>query len=216
MTKSIEMAVGVYQSKLLLEKLFAGNFFERNAVAKRLYSIIDYWAERAVKENKIRLHEKKDLIQEVWARLLNDNGKVLKKYDPGRGMSVESYSTMIVNREIGDIIRKHQSNKRKEQLNIKFNDDIYLEHNPLTIERFIQARELAVKLDYWLCSELTDRGITVLHAAFYEDAHPGEVAKHLNMSIKNVYIWRHKLRALSRRFLETECSFEKKERKVHF
>ena len=111
MTKSIEIAVGVYQRTLPLEKLFSENIYERNALAAMIDKIIRACAERAVRDGRIKPHEKEDLIQEVWVRLLADNGKVLKQYNPNRGMIFESYITMIVNCQIGILFRKRSARR---------------------------------------------------------------------------------------------------------
>jgi RNA polymerase sigma factor (sigma-70 family) len=190
-----------YDAKLV-ENVLIGNQSAKKILVERLSPLILGCVKRLNAGNRSYLYEEKDFVQEIWTRLFLDDGRLLKQYDSRRGVSLEGYFSMVIQREIGNQLQKERAIKRGRNMTVDFEEDNDTPIEKDTPEQFVEARELAQHLDQRLRCVLSGRGIDVLHTAFLEGAEPSEIAKELKVSVQVVYNWLHKIRILCRDFLD--------------
>src|SRR5690606_31436957 len=53
-----------------------------------------------------------DVVQEVWVVLMQDDKRLLRRYDPSRGTSLEGYVGGIADRVSSDAVRRSRAAKR--------------------------------------------------------------------------------------------------------
>ena len=149
------------------------------------------------------IYDSHDFSQEIWIRLVSNNGQLLKQYDSKRGKSLTSYIKMITEREMLNILRKEHAEKRGRHITIDFDDNGKDLPYPVALDTTLEARNLVQKLHGWLCNRLSDLGIEVLHA-IYEGDNASDAALRLGLSTQAIYNWQHKIRMMSREFLSSD------------
>lgn len=187
----------------LVERALIGDTMARDILVQRLSPLIDACIKRLNVRNRTYLQEEHDFVQEIWARLFWDGGRILKQYDARRGVSLESYCFMVIRREIGNQLRRERAIKRgvNMTIDIEEDDDAPIEQD--TPEQYLEARELATRLEQQLQCVLPDIGMDVWRTACRDGAIPSETAEALNVSVQVIYNWLHRIRLLCRDFMET-------------
>ena len=186
----------------LVERVLAGDQKAVLLFIERLSPLIYGCIKRLDMKNRSCLYEERDFMQDIWARLFLDNGRILKQYDFRRSSRLEHYFFMVIHRELGNLLQKEHASKRGLNITFSFeeNDDSPMER--ATPEHYLEARELAAHLDQHLQSVLPERGMEVWRTYFLEGAVPSEIAEELNVSVQVIYNWLHKIRLLCREFKE--------------
>ena len=158
---------------------------------------------------KSALYEPNDFVQEVWLKLVSNDGHLLKQYDAARGKSMNSYIKMITEREMVSILRKENAEKRGRYLTVELSDtDTELPY-PIPFDTKLEARNLVQNLYFWLCDRLSDLGIAVLHAIYFSGDDAADAASHLGLSTQAIYNWQHKIREMSREFLDMDKQYSR-------
>ena len=192
------------------ENVMSAQAFVTAHGAQRINAAIISCIESLKLHKRSNLYDAKDLVQEVWVRLLSDGGSILHKYDFDRGVSLEYYISMVTRREISNLIRKEKSLTRGGRHRCATDEldmDIFVGSTP---EPILEARDTMVKLSRWLQQKgLSAEEIDVLKSTLSVEK-PIEIAERLGISRQLVYNWQHKIRALSRRFINrTEASMNR-------
>ncbi|MEM9188149.1 MAG: sigma-70 family RNA polymerase sigma factor [Myxococcota bacterium] len=144
----------------------------------------------------------KDMVQEVWVALLQNDGEVLRKFDPRRGASLRRYVGMITTREVGNRLRGRASQRRGgREFHVGVGRVAELTDRAEQPENEVVARELLEKLVEHLGNVLPRRGQLVFRYAFAERLSPQDVAGLLEIDVQVVYNWRHKIRRHASAFL---------------
>ncbi len=198
----VEPVNDVHRDAKLVEAALIGDRVAKNTLVEKLSPVISNCIRRLNIRNTTHLYEAHDFVQEIWARLFVDNGRLLKQYDSSRGVSLKSYISMVIKREIRNQIQKERALKRGMDVTVNLEETLDPQRDEETPEKFLEARELAARLDQQLKGILSDRGMDVLHKSFLKGTEPSEIAKELNVSVQVVYNWMHRIRALCRDFLE--------------
>lgn len=143
-----------------------------------------------------------DLTQEVWVRLLKDQARQLRSFDPTRGVSLEGFVGMIAEREATNGLRKASAAKRGG--GSKRADEAAALAIPAAKtdpENRVISEDLARALAAYLEKELPERGLLVLRAVHEDGKRPEEAAQALGVNVQVVYNWLHRIRALTRSFV---------------
>lgn len=139
--------------------------------------------------------EVEDLVQEVFEALLERQGRVLRSWQPARGMSLTSFVGLVAEREAGMILRTGKRNPFTEDPNPP--DDLAAlpgaARDDVDVGTQIESRDILHVILASLQSELSPQGIRVFHLLFVEERSVEETMAHAGLSRDAVYAWRSRL-----------------------
>jgi RNA polymerase sigma-70 factor (ECF subfamily) len=160
---------------------------------------------RALARRGLPFDDHPDLAQEVWLSLLDDDGRVLRNYDPARGATLEGYVGMVSEREIGNRLQKLRAKKRGAAINAEGVDVDDQPSRNAGPESVVATAELAQRLGEHLESVLPPRGQLIFRYAFTDGLPPERIAQILSIEVQVVYNWQHRIRKTVREFLESDA-----------
>jgi RNA polymerase sigma factor (sigma-70 family) len=144
--------------------------------------------------------EVEDFTQDVFLVLFADGGKVLRSWQPERGLSLLNFVGLVAERQTASILRSGKRSPWKEDPTL-FEDlnQPALESNP---EEITASREQLKLLLSRLTEELSPLGRHLFDLLFLRELPFEEVTRETGMSSAAVYAWRSRLRRLVRRLLD--------------
>lgn len=134
-----------------------------------------------------------DLVQDVLMSLLADDGKLLRRWDPARGCSLESFVRLIARRHVAGVVRSKRRNPYTEHplpgetLDLRRGDGPELEH-------CVEVRE---RLDHMLDRlrrRLDERGLLLFELLYVEERPIEDACEITGMTRDAVYAWRSRLK----------------------
>ena len=147
-----------------------------------------------------QLHQEvEELTQEVFVGLLAQGGKVLRGWDPLRGMSLRNYVGLIAERQAAAQLRRRQHTAGLEtpELERQSSPDADPEEDAISRQRL---QQLILRLR----EELSPLGWHLFELFFVEELPVEEIRRRTNLSADAVYAWRSRLRRLARRLTRGE------------
>ncbi len=151
--------------------------------------------------------EVEDLEQDVWLHLVAQRGRRLSSFRPDRGISLESYVTILAEREVITQLRRRAALKRGRHLQAVCNDSVP-SPDP-TPEQRVADRQLVASLHRSLEAQLPERGRLIWRYTFTDGREPREVAELIGVKVQVVYNWQHKIRQLAREFFTQSAERQK-------
>jgi RNA polymerase sigma factor (sigma-70 family) len=146
--------------------------------------------------------EVEDLTQEIFLALFADGGKVLRSWEPERGLTFPNFVGLVAERQTASILRSGRRSPWKEEPTLPEDlDQAALDSGP---EEVTASREQLRHLLRRLTEELSPLGRRLFDLLFLQDLPFEEVVRQTNMSPDAVYAWRSRLRRLARRLLDEE------------
>lgn len=144
--------------------------------------------------------EVEDLTQETFLVLFADGGKVLRSWQPERGLSLLNFVGLVAERQTASILRSGKRSPWKEDPVLPEDlDQTAPESGP---EEVAASREQLKHLLHRLTEELTPLGRHLFDLLFLRELPFEEVTRQTGMSPDAVYAWRSRLRRLARRLLD--------------
>lgn len=144
--------------------------------------------------------EVEDLTQEIFLLLFADSGKVLRSWQPERGLSLLNFVGLVAERQTASILRSGKRSPWKEDPTLPEGfDPAAPESGP---EEITASREQFRLLLDRLTEELSPLGRHLFDLLFLRELPLEEVTRQTNLSPDAVYAWRSRLRRLVRRLLE--------------
>jgi RNA polymerase sigma factor (sigma-70 family) len=144
--------------------------------------------------------EVEDLTQEIFLVLFADGGKVLRSWQPERGMSLLNFVGLVAERQTASVLRNGKRSPWKEDPTLVEDiDRAAPEGGP---EEVTASREQLRHLLCRLTEELSPLGRHLFDLLFLRDLPFEEVTRQTGMSPDAVYAWRSRLRRLARRLLD--------------
>lgn len=144
--------------------------------------------------------EVEDLTQEIFLMLFADGGKVLRSWQPERGLSLLNFVGLIAERQTASILRSGRRSPWKEDPMLPEDlDQAAPDSGP---EEVAASREQLRHLLHRLTEELTPLGRHLFDLLFLRELPLDEVIRQTGMSPDAVYAWRSRLRRLARRLLD--------------
>jgi RNA polymerase sigma factor (sigma-70 family) len=145
--------------------------------------------------------EVEDLSQEIFCRLFAEDGRVLRAWDPEKGLSVVGYAGLIAERECISIVRSRRRNPYTERPT----EALALEAaQPVRdgAESDVLTREMARALCTKLQDTLSPLGFKVFELLFCDEQTPESVCATLDMTPDAVYAWRSRIRKTARQLAD--------------
>lgn len=138
-----------------------------------------------------------DLTQEVFAVLFAEGGRILRNWDPSKGLSLRNYVGLVAERRLVSLLRTDKRNPWRESPASSGTIDAKLTPGE-GVEREVLARQFLETVLDRLRLRLSERGLHMFHALFVEDRNPGEVADSLGISRDAVHQWRSRCNKMLR------------------
>ncbi len=199
-------AAALGDPRLLIRRTLRGDGRCGRELLRRLTPVIQARVRRALgwRADAARVE---DLVQEVWSVLMQDSGRLLLAYDPGREASLEGYVGGIARRTASTLIRKDLAQKRGGQVvQVAIDERSCTPATTSTPQTKTERRELLDSLAAHLEQHLPERGQLVLRYCFVDGHRPAHVAQALGVKQQVVYNWQHRIRSLAREFVATQTA----------
>ncbi|HVI02635.1 MAG TPA: sigma-70 family RNA polymerase sigma factor [Enhygromyxa sp.] len=195
---------GSSQDERLVESALAGLAGARRELAGRLLDVVQrevaFVLRRAVVgQGRDPRQEVRDLVQEVLVSLFEHDGRELRRWDPARGRSLDSFVRLVARRKAARILGQRKGNPWADQpVDPQAIDDDELDAEADALLRQLEQREeLGSVLDA-LYARMSDRDFQLFDLLFVEERDPAEVADALNMTRGAVNAWAYRTRKLAR------------------
>jgi RNA polymerase sigma factor (sigma-70 family) len=134
-----------------------------------------------------------DLAHDVFVVLFDREGRVLKAWDPARGLSLRNFVGLVAQREAAAILR---SGRRSAWAEDPTPEDVQLGVDAHTPERQAAAREELELLLSCLRERLSPRGLLLFEALFCDHQAVEHVCERFGMTPNAVYSFRNRLQSL--------------------
>lgn len=183
----------------LVRKMLDGDRWASRQVVNRLDPTIKAQAAYTLARFGVRhtpTMEIEDLVQEIWRALLDRDGELLKRWQPERGATLETYVARIAYTRVVSQLRRTHAQKRRCEVTTQEHNESQLPgppHNPM----------LSVLLDSlwrYLQSELPEMGRRVFQAIFVDTQSPVAASVQLGISRQAIYMWTRRIRCLARSY----------------
>lgn len=144
--------------------------------------------------------EVEDLSQEIFLVLFADGGKVLRSWEPERGLSLVNFVGLVAERQTASKLRSGKRSPWKEDPTLL--EDFNQADPESGPEEITASREELTLLLHRLTEELSPLGRHLFDLLFLRELPCEEVTRLTGLSPDAVYAWRSRLRRLARRILD--------------
>jgi DNA-directed RNA polymerase specialized sigma24 family protein len=151
--------------------------------------------------------EADDLVQDVLVELFRQDGRVLRSWDPARGLSLLGFVRLVTDRTASAILSGARSPWRDDPMDPQDFSGYSAEES--TVETRVMSAQLAGRVYEALLVELTPLAFRVFELLFVEEADVATTCATLNLTADAVYAWRARLSKTIRRLsdeLDSELS----------
>jgi RNA polymerase sigma factor (sigma-70 family) len=188
----------------LLRAALEGRAAARNRLVVRLAPVVRARLRRALcnwPEGRIGAHDVDDLTHLTWCRLLEHDAARLRTYDPGTGVSLVAYVSMVTQQLFLNVLEQHRAGKRAAAATVELEDagDVPA---PVDAARAADARADLERVHGHLMRTLPERGRAVLALLYLDGLDVDQTAASLGVNKQVVYNWQFKIRQLARAFLD--------------
>jgi RNA polymerase sigma-70 factor (ECF subfamily) len=143
--------------------------------------------------------EVEDFTQEIFLALFADGGKVLRSWQPERGLSLLNFVGLVAERQTASILRSGKRSPWQEEPTLT--EDLHEPAPERGPEEITASREQLKLLLHRLSEELSPLGRHLFDLLFLRELPLEEVMRQTEMSADAVYAWRSRLRRLAGRLL---------------
>jgi RNA polymerase sigma-70 factor (ECF subfamily) len=173
-----------------------------------LTPVIHARAARALLKNPKRqqrdvANDVRDLVQDTFAMLFDNNARVLRTWREGGGLSLKNYAGLIAGRHINAMLR---TGKRNPYENVPVVDEhldaLLGDGDACHLERATDARDIWTKLLDRLRDHLSAQGWHLFELLVVCERPTGEIEAITGLSRDAIYAWKSRLRRLCRSQLQ--------------
>jgi DNA-directed RNA polymerase specialized sigma24 family protein len=183
----------------LVRRAVDGQPAARHALVLRLSPIVQrrvcrpLASSHAARQRRAERSEVLDLTQQVLLLLFDRDSRVLRSWDPERGLSLANFVGLVAEREAKAILRSGRRSAWAEKPTSE--DDVSaFAVDERALEDQVVSREELQKIWHRLEEQLSPRGIELFHALLIEQLAIEEIAERFNMSCNALYTFRSRLR----------------------
>jgi RNA polymerase sigma-70 factor (ECF subfamily) len=142
--------------------------------------------------------ELRDLVQEVLVSLFEHDCRELRRWDPTRGRSLDSFVRLIARRKAARILGQRKGNPWADQpIDPQLIDEDPDDDDDALVQQLERREQLGSVLDA-LYAQMNDRDLQLFDLLFVEEREPAEVAEALSMTRGAVNAWAYRMRKLAR------------------
>lgn len=141
--------------------------------------------------------EVEDLSQEVFVALFAREAKVLRSWDPARGMSLRNFVGLVAEREVASILQSGRRSPWKEDPTL--GDELDRRAGPSTDHAArVESKEMFLVVLERLRARLSPKGMDLFERLLVRQEDVKSVCAATGMSADAVYAWRSRLGKLVR------------------
>lgn len=189
----------------LLRQALDGNPTAQNELVALLTPVIQARVARTLLARRSLLaggrsvrQEVENLSQDVWVALIDRDWRVLRSWEPERGLSLPNFVGLVAERQVLSYLRNGRRNPWKEEPS--FTDDELEPEDPGSgPEPIVASREQLSLLYDRLREELSPLGWHLFDLLFIQELSQAEVQAATGLSAHAVYQWRSRLRGLAKK-----------------
>ena len=147
--------------------------------------------------------EVRDMVQEVLMALFEREAQELRRWDPARGRSLDSFVRLVARRKVARILGQHRGNPWADT---PLDPQTIEDSPPADAEacelarKLEQRNELGAVLDV-LYTHMNPRDLRLFDLLFVLEQDPQEVAQELEMTRQAVNAWSYRTRKLARKLI---------------
>jgi len=182
----------------LVRRALGGDGGAVRALVDRLTPVIQARVARALRRRaglasgrNVR-QEVEDFTQEVMVSLFTDQGRALRAWDPGRGLSLDGFVGFVAERQIASILRTRKRSPWTEDPTLHGDLEGPLGSDEQLASALESQQLWEVVLDR-LAERLSPLGAALFEAVWVEEREVAEVADRFSMSRDAVYAWQSRL-----------------------
>ncbi|HXU32855.1 MAG TPA: hypothetical protein VN851_19970 [Thermoanaerobaculia bacterium] len=164
-------------------------------IQKRVNRALLSWRQGAAAGRDIR-QEVEDLVQEVFLYLFSKDARVLRSWDPERGLSLPNFVGLVAGMRAVGILRNPTRSPWRDDPTP--NENLNPENRSASPEHEAAWREVLRLLLDGLKEAQTPEGWQMFNLLFLQELSPEEVAQKTGKSLAAVYKWQSRLRQLVR------------------
>ncbi|HEV7783734.1 MAG TPA: sigma-70 family RNA polymerase sigma factor [Thermoanaerobaculia bacterium] len=191
----------------LIRRALDGNPIAQNELVAMLTPVIHARVARTLLARRSSLaggrsvrEEVENLTQDVWVALFDRDGRVLRSWQPERGLSLPNFVGLVAERKVLSFLRNGRRNPRKEEFSFT-DDELDPEAPDSGPEEIAINREHLSLLHDRLREELSPLGWHLFDLLFIQELSQAEVQAATGLSADAVYQWRSRLRREAKRLL---------------
>ena len=182
----------------LVRRALAGEPAARRNLVLRLTPVVKRravlaWAIcRGCRGRALSRHDVLDLTQQVLLLLFDRDARILRSWDPSRGLSLSGFVGLVAEREAIALLR---TGRRSAWAETPTSDDI-LEQvaEPTPLDQRLFLRDELVRIWHCVEQQLSPRGLALFRALLVEEQPIEQVALEFAMSTGALYTFRSRLR----------------------
>jgi RNA polymerase sigma-70 factor (ECF subfamily) len=181
-----------------IDGALAGDRKAMEALVRRLRPVIQAEVGFALlpltrNEGRDARQETLDLVQDVLVSLLRDDGKVLRRWDPARGSSLDSFVRLIVRRHVAGVVRSKRRNPYAEHPLPGETLDMHRADGP-ELEHRLEARDRLDRMLDHVRQRLDERGLLLFELLYVDERSIEDACEATGMTRDAVYAWRSRLK----------------------
>ena len=147
------------------------------------------------------------MAQEVFGGLFARGGRVLKSWDPERGLSLKNFVGLVTEREVASILRTGTRNPWRDDPTLEGELDEHAGKDE-GLEQQIASREVLQAVLDGVRMQLSPRGLQMFQMLIVEGRSTDDVCAKVGMSTDAVYAWRSRCTKLVRKIAAEVMSGE--------
>jgi RNA polymerase sigma factor (sigma-70 family) len=175
----------------------------RRAVARRLLGPVqrevDICVRRYATASRDTRQDAHDLAQDVLVSLFDRDARELRRWDPARGRSLESFVRLVARRRVTRAIR------RCDRTRARISDGC-VERHGIDARPLLEARRLLEQLLHKMQPHLRGRDHDLFELVFVQELEPSEVAERVGITRTAVNAWTYRKRQLARELANEDRS----------
>ena len=154
-----------------------------------------------IRRGRARREEVRDHVQEIFRILLDDDGKILRAWDPDKGASLEGYVGLVAERRVASILASGRKSAHAEDPTAPEDFDTSEEGAP-DPELTAMSRQLLGRVLDELRQRLTDQGYLMFRLLFLEQREVPWIMETYDLKRDAVYGWRARIKKTIREISE--------------
>lgn len=157
--------------------------------------------QRSSQQAQLR-QEVEDLIQEVLTALFANDARVLRNWDPDKGLSLANYIGLVAERLTSSVL---QSGKKTWPAELMATESLDRPANDRDPEQRAASRQELQQVLHSLRQELSTQGFEMFQLLFVEELSIAGIRQRTGMSDDAIYAWRSRLRKRARSLMRRDA-----------
>jgi RNA polymerase sigma-70 factor (ECF subfamily) len=184
----------------LVRLALGGDVAARRELARRLMHAVAREVSFAVSrmaasERRDAKQEVRDLVHEILLGLFEDDGKALRRWDPQRGRSLESFVQLIARRRVPRMLSGGRGNPWADA---PVDPGEMESVDEADLARRLEQRDQLDRVLVAMHGKMNERDHELFELVFVEEVDPQTVAERMEMTRGAVNAWAYRMRKLAR------------------